>query len=176
MHAVFLASLRKRDGFRDRLRCPPVDLRPKMESRSSRCATSLVTALAALCVLGGCEQGFPTPPLIKGDVTMNGTPLNNAVIIYATSAEGGPEYSANVTAGKYEVRVPADKYKVRFFAFRNVPGKFTEEIPGNPIPVQEQFFPAKYNTATELAADTTSKQKFDFKLELDEATLNPKKK
>lgn len=87
--------------------------------RSSRFGR--IAAVAALAVLSGCGDSGPQRYAVKGTVTLDGRPVNNATLIFtptgpglaaaATIREGAFELPADVgpTAGEFTVRInPAE--------------------------------------------------------------------
>ncbi len=126
--------------------------------------------LGVLCV-AGCGGASDGRQAISGSVTLNGAPLEQGTIEFA-SVDGSQQSGGGITNGKYSV--PAEqgllpgKYVVRISS--------TEEAnPGAPLgppgPEAEtvqnkQLIPPEYNTQSTLTAEVTEDgdNQFDFQI------------
>jgi hypothetical protein len=109
---------------------------------------------------------------VEGDVTWNGTPIEDGAIDFIPVAgTGGPSVGAPIQEGKYFV--PADKgplaggtYRVELRAVKDT-GKFP---PGprfaKSMTIREDIIPAEYNTASKLQKkiEDSNPNRIDFHL------------
>tara|TARA_R110002111_G_scaffold100976_6_gene156519 strand:+ start:79994 stop:80527 length:534 start_codon:yes stop_codon:yes gene_type:complete len=141
---------------------------------STKHAFFSVTHSALLFMLSsftGCmgSGGEPIPDLaeVTGIVTLDGSPLENAKIVFEPqqiSEKGRARASSASTAadGSYTLEYNAD-------ASGATPGKHTVvvlKMSDDPAKAGEQLIPAKYNDKTELTADITTGENtvnFDLK-------------
>lgn len=83
--------------------------------------------LAALIGCGG--SGQPKNVQVGGTVNLDGKPLSNVNIIFASAdKDGAPQIYAQVENGRFTASVPAGKYRVTFR-----PGDFLGTEPTGPI-------------------------------------------
>lgn len=137
-------------------------------------------AVGTLCLLAlvavGCQKG-PDMGIVKGQVTMDGEPLANALVTF-TPAEGGPAATGTTDAnGQYELLSLGQKgavlgqHKVTITTLQETPEGIDEEMTeeeymkmveegGGPAAYKDaeitEKIPAKYNTQSELTAEVTS--------------------
>lgn len=114
-----------------------------------------------LCSVTGCmgDGGEPVPDLaaVSGVVTLDGSPLGNAKVIFEPQEvrEKGRRRASSATTetdGSFELHYNAD-------ATGATPGKHKVmiiKLPDNPDEAGKQLIPAKYNEKTELTADVTA--------------------
>jgi len=118
--------------------------------------------LLFLCIgLFSCGAGGSGVPLekVSGKVTLNGQPLEGAIIVYE-STSGVSSHGVTDAEGHYEMKskqdepgVPVGSYVVRII-------KTEGEVAG------QELIPAKYNASSELKADVkTGDNQFDFELQ-----------
>lgn len=141
------------------------DLKGAHRGRRALSSLFLLILLFAIGPSAGCHKGFPTLPVVTGEVTLDGKPMDGGFITFSSLTESGPYYSANIRKGKYSIQLPEEMLRVQITAFRNVPGRFYEEIPGQRIPVEEQYLPARYNSQSTLTVDVARSKVFNFSLE-----------
>ena len=132
-----------------------------------RFGTALFTIL--ILSLTGCGGGGePIPELaeVTGIVTMDGTPLSNAKVIFEPqqASENGRRRASSATTqsdGSYALEYNSD-------ASGATPGSHKVMIlkmPDNPDDAGTQLVPAKYNDKTELTAEVkTGENSFNFDL------------
>jgi len=118
-----------------------------------------------LICLTGCSRG-PAGGHVEGEVTLDGKPLDNAVIRLVpidgqTGTAGGTTKN-----GKFELQLPASKYRVEISATKmpNGTGEIERHSSGD-VKVVE-LVPEKYNTKSELVLDVHTGQNaphFDLK-------------
>ncbi len=130
--------------------------------RSAAAALGIATVIAA----NGC--GGPARRAIAGSVTLDGRPLDEAVIMFVPLAVPGSKTGAAVTAGRYEV--PSE--------VGVLPGRYRVEIADNPpidswhgpgrssVPARRTLPVAYSSTASPLAIDIAASGQvvFDFAL------------
>lgn len=126
-----------------------------------------VTIIVPLFVSVGCAPSGPKTIQVSGDVTFDGTPIAQGDIVFsaADGAQGG--CAGKIVNGKYTIDSTLGSKKVEIRAMREVPGKMDESNPGESVPMQEMYIPAKYNTDTQLTAEVSESGEttFDFELE-----------
>lgn len=116
-------------------------------------------------MLVGCQGG--DTEAVTGTVTLDGTPLPNAEIVFTPEEGGRPGSAITNDSGKYDLRytvdkpgAPAGKYTV---VIRTGTSKLGSD--GSEVKVPE-VVPAKYNRKTELTAEIIDGRtnQFDFDL------------
>jgi len=132
-----------------------------MSTKPAFISVSHFALLLLLSSFTGCmgSDGEPIPDLaeVTGIVTLDGTPLGNAKIIFEPQQirEKGRARASNATTaadGSYTLEYNAD-------ASGATPGKHTVmiiKLSDNPDEAGKQLIPAKYNDKTELTADVTA--------------------
>jgi hypothetical protein len=125
--------------------------------------------LVAGLMLVGCGSGSQAPKyVIKGNVTLDGKPLESGRIDLTPTDDKGTTAGGEIKNGKYEVRILFGPKTVRIISEKIV-GKIKMD-PNDPQSaegdVKEQIIPARYNTNTELKVDVQEKsptiQNFDL--------------
>ncbi|QDT45535.1 hypothetical protein Pan241w_56600 [Gimesia alba] len=122
-------------------------------------------------VLAGCGKNADGPKLItvSGKITLNGEPLPEGDIIFRPADGQGHAYAGKIQAGTYSIETEVGKKKVEIKSMRDVPGKTTEDNPGEVVNVREQIVPTKYNSEStlEIAINEGGADSADFTLEGD---------
>jgi hypothetical protein len=119
-------------------------------------------------MLGGAGCGGPVKRAISGSVTLEGKPLDEAVIMFVPLAIQAGKTGAAIQQGRYEV--PQD--------IGLLPGRYRVEIaddppidhaamgqPPKPLPTRRRL-PVRYSTASPLSIEIapTGSTEFDFPL------------
>jgi len=137
------------------------------EMRSSWLAYSSLACL--LLVVSGCGGDGIERVSVTGNVTLDGKPLEEGIILFSPQGPG-PSASANVVQGKYEVPVevgpsPGD-YKVEVRAYRSTGKQIKDEASGLVEEQKVSIIPPRYNHQTTLTAKFTAEgpNQFDFDL------------
>jgi len=129
------------------------------------CSVALVSL-----VMSGCGGDGPELTSVKGEVTLDGSPLEGAVVTFNPTAEGGSPSSGTTDAGgAYELMFTYDKkgampgdHSVRISKMAPSTGEGEGEIEGEDV----ESLPARYNTETTLTATVESGgNSIDFALE-----------
>lgn len=122
---------------------------------SGLCAIVLTGLLAA-----GCGSGASGRSSVEGEVTFDGTPLEQGVVtLIPTDGTKSPSAGAEITKGKFVIPETGGpmpgKFRVEITANRKT-GKVRDEgsLVGK-IEVTEQYIPAKYNKNSELKLEVT---------------------
>jgi len=129
-------------------------------------------ALIFALVVAGCSTpGEELPELVEvtGTVTLDGEPLEAAVLIFSPEAagpkgRGRPSMGTTDAEGHYELMYNTDVTGA-------TPGKYTVSISKSadsaPDAPEEETLPPKYNIETELTAEVTANgpNTFDFDLQ-----------
>lgn len=120
----------------------------------------LVVGAAALLVgLSGCSSG-PSTASVKGDVRLNGEPVEAGSISFIPSSGEGTKVAAAIENGKYEIaadRAPAPgSYKVEITWDKPTGRKIPSADPGMQTDERREAIPAKYNTQTTLVEELTA--------------------
>jgi hypothetical protein len=136
----------------------------------------LVCAVAA----AGCGGGAGDRPElvdVEGVVTLDGTPLPEASVVFIPE-NGPPSYGLTDENGEYSLSHSDDadgamigKHKVRIFTFREA----EEDEEGNRTERVPERVPEKYNTRTELTAEIgpDSDEPVNFDLKSDGKVVQP---
>ncbi|WP_339732914.1 hypothetical protein [uncultured Gimesia sp.] len=122
-------------------------------------------------VLAGCGGNSDGPKLVpvSGNITLNGDPLPEGDIIFRAADGKGHAYAGKIKDGSYSIETEAGKKKVEIKSMKEVPGKTTEDNPGEVVNVREQVVPTKYNSESTLEIMVTEEgaDSADFALEGD---------
>ncbi|QDS89981.1 hypothetical protein EC9_41830 [Rosistilla ulvae] len=108
-----------------------------------------------MMLLSGCGGGTDPEGFVQlpGEVTWNGEPIQDGMIIFRGSDSSERNVAAPITDGKFIVKIQPGKKTVEVTAMREVPGKFGVGPSGEQVPLTEAYIPAKYNTASELTTE-----------------------
>ncbi|MFN9271952.1 MAG: hypothetical protein ACK6DO_02850 [Planctomycetia bacterium] len=115
----------------------------------------LFLLLCCLLPAAGCGRGSSLDVrTVAGTVKVDGVPLAEGRITLRGLSGDTRGFSSPIERGKYRVEAFPGKAHVSITAYRDVPGKMDSGGPGAPpVPVREQFIPARYNDQTELEID-----------------------
>lgn len=131
-------------------------------------STYLVLLLAMMAAAGGCGgDGLPRQPL-SGKVTLDGQPIESAVVTFTPTNTSGSSTSAaaEVKSGSFSISradglIPGS-YRVSISSTKEVPAKpsrkkETDSVTGEeitpPSTTLAEALPARYNTRSELTAE-----------------------
>jgi hypothetical protein len=129
----------------------------------------LLTSLGFLALLAGCGESGPNLVDARGQVTLDGKPVPNALVTFAPKdGTGSPSNGLTDTKGNYTLRFNRDRDGVLPGAHNvtvEVEKLSPEDVPeGEPVP---DFVPVpkKYSRPGELTADVSDgKTEYDFAL------------
>ena len=126
-----------------------------------------------VALVAGCDTGDMGGRLpISGNVTFQGSPLDQGTIEFKSTGEGPAAFTgAMIKGGSYEV--PAEQglapgtYSVKISSVAGDPSAPVPEMPGMPedgAPAAEERIPAEYNTESTQQVTVTGDgaNKFDF--------------
>ncbi len=105
--------------------------------------TSIITGC------GGSSEG-PKLVTVSGKITLNDAPLPNGDIIFRPANGTGHAYAGKITDGNYSIETEIGEKRVEIKSMREVPGKTTEDNPGEVVNVREQIVPTEYNSESTL--------------------------
>ena len=129
-----------------------------------------VVLCAAFLLSAGCGGSGPPLGKVTGQVTLDGQPLDRALVQFAPDAGGRGSFATTDEEGRYELIFTADSKGA-------VVGKHTvtittaseeeyNEDTDETTPAREEILPARYHENTELTADVKSGgNTIDFPLE-----------
>jgi hypothetical protein len=113
---------------------------------------------AALVTAGGCGPDGPEVAPVTGTITMDGMPLDDALVEFSPQAAGRPSYGRTDLEGRYELRYTQDRLGA-------MPGEHIVRIktyrranPDDGVYGRPELVPAKYNTKSELKRTVESKK------------------
>jgi hypothetical protein len=118
-----------------------------------------------LAVIGagaaGCGPQEKPKALIRGAVTLNGTPLKEGAIKFIPIAGDGPTTGAVIKPeGDYSVAVPAGMMRVEITSSKVTGKRKAYDTPDSPlIEITEEQIPAKFNSNSELKYEVASGEK-----------------
>lgn len=118
-------------------------------------------AAVLLCVALGC--GGDGMVVASGSVTFDGHPLaEGAISFYPADTRDGPQ-GGRIRDGRFQLRCRPGKHRVEILASRPKVG--AQELTPGMAPL-EQYIPARYNDASSLEVEVSSKsgQQFTFDL------------
>ncbi len=124
----------------------------------------LVAGILTLALCLGCQTDIPDIGYVEGTVTLDGSPLPNAIVTFQPE-HARPSYGRTDENGWYEL-VYTDGNEGAILGKHRV--SISTKDSGNPdegIEPSPEKVPAKYNTRTELTAEVTpGNNKCDFPL------------
>lgn len=120
--------------------------------------------LVLLSTLVGCGENLIP---ISGNVSVEGTPVEEGWIRFIPAAGGAPQGSA-IRNGKYEALLPPGEMKVEIQGSKKVgERKYTPSDPSSPmVPVMENVVPPKYQQDSPLT-QTITEENDNLNFELD---------
>lgn len=112
-----------------------------------------VMLAVGIILLGGC--GHSGRQEVGGTVTLNGAPLEKGYIAFQPKpGTASPSAGGEIVGGKFLVSsakgLLPGKFRVEITASRVTDRKVRDRLTGNLVPLEEQYIPAKYNTASQL--------------------------
>ncbi|WP_437200726.1 carboxypeptidase-like regulatory domain-containing protein [Planctomicrobium sp. SH664] len=132
--------------------------------RQKRMARWFGSGLAlAMLALTGCSQNGPELASVSGVVTLDGSPLDQATIVFQP-ATGRASTGSTDSEGKYTLKFTSDRPGV-------IPGRSmvyitSQTVDFNGNVVRKEILPARYNRESELAVEVAdAPNTFDFALE-----------
>jgi hypothetical protein len=133
---------------------------------TTQCRHCLAVLYAVVAfVVSGCasDEG---QGIVRGNVTLDGQPLESGVIRFVPVDGQSPTADATVTNGEFSATVPLGDKRVEITAPKVVGKKQMYATPDSPtVDVVEELLPQRYNIRTELAFTvTTGDQEKDFAL------------
>lgn len=132
----------------------------------SRTAFALLFAFCVVGCGGGSDQA--KTGTVKGNVTLDGNPLESGKITFDEGADV-PAVTLDIKNGAYEGPVTVGKKTVRITAMKSVaaPAGMAGQ-PGYEDGVQQNYLPAKYNTESEETREVKDggPNEFDFTVKL----------
>ncbi len=116
------------------------------------CKIALVAAFAL--IFAGCGGTTATPTgQVKGKVTLDGKPLAAGRITF-DAANGTSPIDLEIKDGQYDGKVPTGAMTLRVQAFKMVdPPKNGMTGPAYEKPYEQNYLPARYNTASKDVRD-----------------------
>jgi hypothetical protein len=130
-------------------------------------SAGVAAALLATAMVGCGGGGGDGPELypVTGQVTFDGTPIEEGRILFRMTSGDGKAYSGAITDGAYEVQAEAGTAEVEITASRDT-GKF-DDMGGasEPVPIGEMYIPKQYNSETTLTKEIeATENEFNFEL------------
>jgi hypothetical protein len=123
-----------------------------------------------LCVLPlavtGCGGGGPQLGRVEGTVTLDGSPLEGALVEFQPNEQGVPSYGRTDASGRYRLQFGVDRPGAMLgtHTVRITTGGMESTGEGQPVAVPERV-PARYNTHSDLTREVTAgRNTFDFEL------------
>lgn len=126
----------------------------------------LLAALLASCLGAGCA---PRPVAVRGEVTLDGQPLDEAAIRFSPPAGGSRPVAATVSHGTYEIAASEGllpgEYRVEFIDAPPLSGGHETDQPDT-----RRAFPYRYTHESPLTVQvgdehtSTGLARFDFEL------------
>jgi hypothetical protein len=120
-------------------------------------------------LLAGCGGDGVPRAAVSGNVTLDGQPLEEGVILF-TPLGKGPSAGGDIKQGKYQL--PQDKgpgpgsYRVEIRAYRATGETVRDEASGTVEEVKVSIIPPRYNNQSTLAIEVkpAGPNEFDFEL------------
>ena len=114
-----------------------------------------VASILATTLVVGCQKDSERQA-VEGTVTLDAEPLaEGGIRLVPKRGTNGPSTGGPIREGRYSIardKGPfAGEFKVEITATRDS-GKILNHPDEGPVPITEQYIPARYNTQTELSA------------------------
>ncbi len=122
--------------------------------------------LISICisVSAGCDRG-PETAIVSGTVTLDGTPLDDAVIEF-DAGDGSPPEAIEIAAGKFTGSVLVGRKTVRLFAMR--PTKPDPRRPPTDLVAPfENVLPDRYGHDSTFTVDVSGDNAADLQYDLE---------
>lgn len=137
----------------------------------SRLASSVAFSVAAFALFSGCGGSNPLGrKAISGNVTLNGSPVNNGSIEFEPLQEGGVSSGGVITGGGYSIPaeqgLPIGKYRVVIFATPEAPPLPPGHMPGDDLPVAKQLIPLDWNKNSKKSIDVTKEGPHEYSFDI----------
>lgn len=127
-----------------------------------------------LLALAGCRDNGPQRMSVWGEVTYEGSPVHDGVIVFVpVDGTAGPSTGAGIADGKYRVEKSSGPYAGGTYRVEiTASGAERSYSPnasgqGTPCTVREQMIPETFNTKSNLriaVSPTAGKNQQDFRL------------
>jgi len=129
----------------------------------SPCRPLLFLPLVLLLI--GCSNGSG-PATVEGKITLDSALMSSGKITFQDPTPGIPAVTIDVKDGMYEGSVPVGKKTVRIESFKLVdPAKNRMKGEMYEKKTEQNFLPAKYNTASTLSKEVVAgSNAFDFEV------------
>lgn len=103
---------------------------------------------------------------VRGNVTLDGQPLDSGIIRFAAADPGGQPTEATITAGRFEAVIPPGEKRVEIRAPKVTGKRKMYDTPDSPtVDVVAELLPNRYNVDSELKMTVDgSEQTQDFEL------------
>jgi hypothetical protein len=128
-----------------------------------------LVALAAAAWVAGCSSGSPFGD-VRGEVTLDGKPLDEGVVRFVPVAGKTPTASALIANGAFSERVPIGSHRVEISSPKLPKGiSSSKQMKRGTVDegaALEELIPERYNARSELKAEVsagTNKVHFDLK-------------
>ncbi|NQT37923.1 MAG: hypothetical protein HQ581_10560 [Planctomycetes bacterium] len=123
----------------------------------------LLILLGLMTALAGC---FEDTIEVSGNVTLDGTALEDGKIRFEPADGKGPTAEAVIAAGRYKLELPPGKKKVKIEGWKTVgQERVTPDDPSSPMfDVKEDVVPPRYNRDSELTYDPKGSGSKDYEL------------
>ena len=118
-----------------------------------------------MTVLSGFGSDGPELAAVSGTVTLDGTPLPNALVVF-NPGNARPSEGRTNDEGYYELQYTRERYGAIIGTHQvMITSKVGVDEEGNEIVDEQELVPAKYNTETTLSQEVESgSHVFDFDL------------
>ena len=112
-----------------------------------------IAVAVVLLAAGGCTPS--NQARISGQVTLDGTPVEEGRIEFRPVDGNGPTAGAIITAGQYAVTTYPGRRRVEIHGRKKLGTRhYHENDPGSPmVDIVEETVPSNYNDKSELTAD-----------------------
>ena len=120
----------------------------------------------ALLLIGCSKKSGPATATVKGKITLDSATMASGKITFEDPTPGIPAVTIDVKDGMYEGSVPVGKKTVRIESFKLVdPAKNRMKGEMYEKKTEQNFLPAKYNTASTLSKEVVAgSNAFDFEV------------